>query len=325
MELRPLSGYNLRGQQEGIIVNKKLDAYAAAVIMCVIFGSSYIAMKIALRSINPMTIVFFRYLFAALLLYAIYFLSGTKEKIRRQDLPGLIFLCILEPGFFFIFDAYGLSYTTAIRASILLSTIPVLTAVVAALIIKEKLTPLKLFTTIGSVAGVVLVISSQEASGNKSEYLFGDLLIFGACVSAAFYTTYARRMSFKYSFFTITRFQSLVAVIFFLPIAAGELIKKGLPSPTLSSSAAVIYLGLASSAIGYMLLNFTIARLSAANSSIFSNLIPVVTMALSAIILHETVGIRKIAGLAVILFFIFLLSWGERKNDFRSIKAANRK
>jgi drug/metabolite transporter (DMT)-like permease len=306
-------------------VSRKLEAYSAAAVMCLIFGSSYIAMKIALRSLNPMTIVFSRYTIAAILLYSIYYFSGSKEKIKKEDLKGLIFLCLLEPGLFFIFDAYGLKYTTAIRASILLSTIPILTAVVAALIIKEKLTPLKLLTTLGSIAGVAFVISSKEGAGFKNNYLFGDILILGACISAAFYMTYARKMSFRYSFFTITRFQSLVAVIFFLPLAAGEVIFQGVPSPTLISLVGVVFLGAAGSAIGYLLLNFTISRLSAANAAIFSNLIPVVTMALSAIILSETVGIKKIIGLLIILSFIFILSWGERKNDLRAAQNENRK
>lgn len=265
-----------------------------------------------------MTIVFFRYTIGAALLYTVYYFSGTKERIKREDLKGLIFLCLLEPGLFFIFDAFGLKNTTAIRASILLSTIPILTAIVAAVIIKEKLTMLKLLTTLGSIGGVALVISSKEGAGFTNNYLLGDMLILGACISAAFYTTYARKMSFKYSFFTITRFQSLVAIIFFLPLAAAEIIFQGVPAPTAESIGGVVFLGIAGSALGYLLLNFTIARLSAANSAIFANLIPVVTMALSAIILNETVGTRKIVGLIIILSFIFILSWGERKNGLRA-------
>lgn len=283
--------------------------------MCLLFGGSYIAMKIALRSINPLAIVLMRYLLAALILHSVYYLSKSKERIKRKDLPGLIFICLLEPGLFFIFDAYGLKYTTAVRASILLSIIPILTALLAAAIIKEKLTALKLITTIGSIAGVYLVMSSKENAASGSNYMLGDMLIIGACIAAAFYTTLARRMSFRYSFFTITRFQSLIAVIFFLPLAAGEIALKGIQTPSLPSIVGVIYLGAAGSAVGYLLLNYTIARLSAANSSIFSNLIPVVTMGLSALILSEAIGVRKVLGLLIILFSIFFLSWKEHKND----------
>jgi len=277
-------------------------------------------MKIALESINPLTVVLSRYIIGALILHLIYYFSKVKEKIRREDLFGLVLLCILEPGLFFIFDAYGLKFTTAVRASILLSTIPILTALTAAVIIKEKLTALKLLTTLGSVAGVLLVMSSKENPASGSNYLLGDLLILGACISAAFYTTFARRMSFKYSFFTITRFQSLVAIIFFLPLVAGEIAIKGIQMPKTSSIGGVIYLGVAGSALGYLLLNYTISRLSAANSAIFANLIPVVTMILSALILAEAIGIRKIFGLLIIISFIFILSWGEHINDLRASK-----
>jgi len=301
-------------------VSAKSKAYIAGLGMCLVFGGSYIAMKIALETINPLTVVLFRYVIGALILHLIYYFSKVKEKIRREDLLGLVLLCLLEPGLFFIFDAYGLKFTTAVRASILLSTIPILTALTAAAIIKEKLTALKLLTTLGSVAGVLLVMSSKENPASGSNYLLGDLLILGACISAAFYTTFARRMSFKYSFFTITRFQSLVAIIFFLPLVAGEIAIKGIQMPKTSSIGGVIYLGVAGSAFGYLLLNYTISRLSAANSAIFANLIPVVTMILSAMILTETIGIRKILGLLIIISFIFILSWGEHINDLRASK-----
>jgi drug/metabolite transporter (DMT)-like permease len=301
-------------------LSAKLKAYIAGLGMCLVFGGSYIAMKIALESINPLTVVLSRYFIGAAILHLIYSFSKTKEKIKREDLFGLVFLCILEPGLFFIFDAYGIKFTTAVRASILLSTIPILTALAAAVIIKEKLTALKLITTLGSVAGVLLVMSSKENPASGSNYLLGDFLIIGACISAAFYTTFARRMSFKYSFFTITRFQSLVAIFFFLPLASVEIAVKGLQMPKTSSIGGVIYLGVAGSALGYLLLNYTISRLSAANSAIFANLIPVVTMILSASILAEAIGIRKILGLLIIVSFIFILSWGEHINDLRASK-----
>jgi drug/metabolite transporter (DMT)-like permease len=301
-------------------LSAKLKAYIAGLGMCLVFGGSYIAMKIALESINPLTVVLSRYFIGAAILHLIYSFSKTKEKIKREDLFGLVFLCILEPGLFFIFDAYGIKFTTAVRASILLSTIPILTALTAAAIIKEKLTALKLITTLGSVAGVLLVMSSKENPASGSNYLLGDFLIIGACISAAFYTTFARRMSFKYSFFTITRFQSLVAIFFFLPLASVEIAVKGIQMPKTSSIGGVIYLGVAGSALGYLLLNYTISRLSAANSAIFANLIPVVTMILSASILAEAIGIRKILGLLIIVSFIFILSWGEHINDLRASK-----
>jgi drug/metabolite transporter (DMT)-like permease len=321
LEIPRINRYNLLSYNERMgIVSAKPKAYIAGLVMCLVFGGSYIAMKIALESVHPLTVVLFRYIIGALLLHLAYYFSKAKEKIKREDLFGLVFLCILEPGLFFIFDAYGLKFTTAVRASILLSIIPILTALAAAAIIKEKLTALKLFTTIGSVAGVLLVMSSKENPVSGSNYILGDLLILGACIAAAFYTTFARRMSFKYSFFTITRFQSLVAIIFFLPLATGEIAIKGLPVPKISSIGGVIYLGIAGSAVGYLLLNYTISRLSAANSAIFANLIPVVTMILSAMILAETIGIRKILGLFIIISFVFILSWGEHRNDLRASK-----
>jgi drug/metabolite transporter (DMT)-like permease len=280
--------------------------------MCLVFGGSYIAMKAALETVNPMQVVLIRYVMGAIILYSVYFLQKNKQKIKPEDLKYMILLGLLEPGLFFIFDAYGLKYTTPVRATIIISTVPVITAFLAVPFLKEKLTPLKLFASAGTIIGVAIVVSSSEPTEYGSKYLLGDFLIMIACIAASFYTVFARKFSFKYSFFTITRFQSIIAVAFFLPLALIETKIKGLLTPSQTSIIGILYLGIFSSVCGYLLLNYTIANLSAANSSIFANLIPVVTMILSAFILKEFIGINKIVGLFVVLFFVFLLSWRER-------------
>jgi len=291
----------------------KARVYIAGVTMCVIFGSAFIAMKIALQTINPLMIIFFRYLLAVAVLHIIYSRMNKKEKIAREDYKALLLLGFLEPILFFIFDAYGLKFTTAIRASILLSIIPVMTAFLALPVLKEKLSSVKILATVCSIFGVYLVVSTKEPEMIRADYLLGDLLIVGACIIAAVYTVLARKLSFKYSFFTITRVQASIAAIGFIPLALGESLITDIPEPELKALFSVIYLGIVSSAFGYMLLNYTISKLSAANSSIFTNLIPAVTMGLSVLILGEYVGLRKITGLLIVSFFVFLLTWYERK------------
>jgi drug/metabolite transporter (DMT)-like permease len=236
----------------------------------------------------------------------------NKEKVKPEDRIKIIMVGLLEPGLFFIFDSYGLKYTTAIRASILLATIPIMTSLLAIPVLKEKLTWMKLLTTAGSIVGVYFVVRTQEPPGSGANYLLGDAFIFLACIAAAFYTVFARKLSFKYSYFTITRMQAIIAVVFFLPLAGAEALIAGIKVPQVNSLLAVLYLGVFSSALGYMLLNYTIAALSAANSSIFANLIPAVTMILSVLILNEFVGISKVFGLIIVTAFVILLSWYER-------------
>ena len=295
-----------------MVKDYKFAAFSAGIVMVLLFGLSYIMMKIALRSMEPLLIVFCRYLLAVIVLHIIYLFMKNKEKVKPEDRIKIILVGLLEPGLFFIFDAYGLKYTTAIRASILLATIPVMTSLLAVPILKEKLTWMKLVTTAGSIIGVYFVVKTQEPPAAGANYLIGDIFIFLACIAASFYTVFARKLSFRYSFFTITRMQSIIAVILFLPLAGAEALITGIKQPQINSVLAVIYLGVFSSALGYMLLNYTIAALSAANSSIFANLIPAVTMILSVLILNEFVGVSKVFGLIIVTAFVILLSWYER-------------
>jgi len=185
-----------------------MRVYIAASLRCLIFGSAFVGMKIALESVNPMMLIFSRYFIAAVLINLIIsrFTATAREKIRPADYKYLILLGILEPIIFYMFHAYGLKYTSAIRATIILSITPIMIALLSSPILKEKLTSIKVVTIIGSMTGVYMVVATKEPIQVGDTYLLGDLLIFLAAVCHAFYTIFARKLSFKYSFFTITRF-----------------------------------------------------------------------------------------------------------------------
>jgi drug/metabolite transporter (DMT)-like permease len=131
-------------------------------------------------------------------------------------------LGILEPIIFYMFHAYGLKYTSAIRATIILSITPIIIALLSSPNLKEKLTSMKLVTIVGSMTGVYMVVASKEPNQAGDTYLLGDLLIFLQPSAMRFTQFLPTNFPFKYSFFTITRFQSIIGVIGFFPLAVGE-------------------------------------------------------------------------------------------------------
>jgi len=291
----------------------KNKVYFAGLLRCMVFGSGFVGMKIALESINPMMLIFGRHVIAAFILNFVFIKFKKPQRIEKKDFKYLIILGIIEPILFYIFDAFGLLHTTAIRASLILAITPVIVALSAGIFLRERLTPVKVISSIGSVFGVFLVVTAKEPFLVTEKYLLGDILILIAAVLHASFTLFSRKLSFSYSPFTITRFQSIVGFIGFLPLAAGEFFVKGFETPSKSSILALVYLGVIVSSCGFLLIHYTIANLSAANSSIFQNLTPAATMLLSVLILGEYVGLQKFSGLIVISVFVFILSWYERR------------
>ncbi|MBN2135909.1 MAG: DMT family transporter, partial [Acidobacteria bacterium] len=292
--------------------HENLKVYAAGILRCTVFGSAFIAMKIALKSINPMMLIFLRYFICVILLNVFVSRFYQKQQIKKKDYKYLIILGLIEPFIFYILDAYGLKYTTAVRAALILAITPVIVAVLAVPFLKEKLTFIKLVSAIGSVIGVFIVVTASEPIIPVSEYLLGDVLLIGAALFHALFTLLSRKLSFTYNPLTITQFQSVVGLVGFLPLAVVETSFNGFVIPDTTSIISVLYLGIVVSTFGFLLVNYTISRLSAANSSIFQNLTPGVAMILSFLLLGEYIGIQKIVGFILISSFVFLISWYER-------------
>jgi len=117
--------YNV-GQSEGhIMFLNKLTEYTgplAAVFSTVLWGGAYVAMKFALQSFHPMSMIFF-----LLCVSSVAFLFTFPQTIKKQKyLPGdwrmFIILILCEPCLYFIFEGYALSFTSASQAGMLSAT-----------------------------------------------------------------------------------------------------------------------------------------------------------------------------------------------------------
>ena len=98
------------------------------ILMTVLFGLTFIATKQALSGLSVFQVVFARYIVALIPLTLILWFDKQKFKIARKDRPLFLLLTIVEPVGFFIFETYGIRYTSPSMVSIIIATIPAITA-----------------------------------------------------------------------------------------------------------------------------------------------------------------------------------------------------
>ena len=145
-----------------------------------------------------------------------------KEKVARKDYLLMFFAAMfgimLNQGAY----TFGLSMTSPIDASIIVTVMPVITMVLAALFLKEPITWMKAIGVFLGLSGAVLLIlsgSGSLAGGN----VWGNLLCLLAATSFACYLTIFRNLIGRYSVFTLMKWMFLFSAICFLPIAYGPL------------------------------------------------------------------------------------------------------
>ncbi|MFZ0390278.1 MAG: DMT family transporter [Calditrichia bacterium] len=276
------------------------------ILMTVLFGLSFIASKNALQELGIFQVIFGRYLIALLVLTLVTWKNREKFYIARKDRGAFLVLTLVEPVGYFIFETLGVQYTTPSNVSLVIATIPVFTLIFAAALIGEKGGRLSVIGVLLSLAGVYLIVSVQESSELAPQPLLGNLFTFGAAISAGLYNVLCRRLSRTYSPLTITFYQSIVATVVFLPMAAVETFLRH--SFTLNGFVVgnLLYLGVGSSVGAYFLLNYTLSRLPSYKVAVFANLVPVVTILASYAFYGDLLRPMQFAGAALVITGIYL-------------------
>lgn len=250
-------------------------------------------------SIPPFIIIINRYIiFVSLLFLVTYLKEGSigfsfyEKHWKELSVMGFISVTIYQFGYL-----YGETYTAASDASLVVATSPIIVLFVAAALIKESITPIKIFGSILAFAGVLIIVGFSPNTNVPNRYL-GDFLVFISAMSYGTYTVLLRRLFNKYdkkpSSFHVLSWLSLMGLIFSFPIAIltgpqyflnpALLFSIGTSSRTLEIWMGIIYLACFSSLIAYVAYTEGVKHIGAGRSAVFVNLVPVVGITASVFI-----------------------------------------
>jgi drug/metabolite transporter (DMT)-like permease len=299
--------------------------YFLVILAMIFWGFSFVTFKFAYESFRPITIVFFRLLVSIFFLFGFARLFKLLNKIKRKDQKWFLLMALVEPFFYFLGEAYGLTMVTATVGAVIISTIPLIVPFGAYYLYKEKLTPMNYLGLVISFGGVLFVVLTR--SGGLASSSMGILLMFVAVLSAVSYTLVVKRLADDYTPITITAYQSFYGLLMFIPLfLIFELKHLDFSQVSTRSFLAVGYLGVFGSGICFIIMAFAIRELGASKSNIFANLIPVVTAILSYFLLKEAMPLLKIIGICIVILGLLLsqisslrMNRLSRKDPFRHI------
>jgi len=149
------------------------------------------------------------------LLSSYLYLKKKFVRIKREDVKLFVMLAVFEPFLYFLGESYGLTFVSATVGSVLISTIPVVAAIGAWFIFREKLKVINYAGIILSFIGVMIFIINRD--GSLSFDLKGVSLLMLAVISAAGYNLTLSRLVGSYSPVFIVNFQNCLGTILFFP------------------------------------------------------------------------------------------------------------
>lgn len=267
-----------------------------------LWGPSFVATKVALRDLPPLTIAFLRFLIASCVLYPVWRLSSHGAQLGRATHGRLFFGGVLGVTGYFILENLGVQRTTAGDAALLMAAIPVIVLLVEAAWLKQAVTRKRGAGVVLSFAGVFLLISGGRAVGG-SHRLLGDLLVMAAAFLWAAYSLLGRTVNSVPKLAVVT-YQAVYGTVMLVPFALLEQSQWHLVSP--HSALAVVYLGVMCSAATYLLYNYALKTLAASQVTAFLNLVPVIGAAAAVLILSERLHLTQVLGGGVILLGVVM-------------------
>ena len=276
-------------------------SYTLLIITFVIWGSLYVASKTALADLSPTALLFFRYFLGLFPLFVLYRREKKQTRIRRGDWK--YFLFIGGVGYFaaIMLQTLGTNLASASMASLINSMNPVAVTFLAAVFLKESLTPRKLAAVLLAVAGVLVIFGKSGSAASPAGILCSvvSVILWSLTMIAV------RKISSRYSPIQITFWSMAVGLVFTTPFFAAETLQNPL-SIRPSSAAAVVYIALICTGLAQLLWNRSLAFLNAGTCSMFYPLQPVTSTLFGVLFLGEKLTVSFLLGGAVIICGILI-------------------
>ncbi|MBL7791466.1 MAG: DMT family transporter [Saprospiraceae bacterium] len=291
--------------------------YLKLLAVACVWGGTFIATRMAALVVGPFEGAFWRFLFATMGLLGVVALTNTKlprltpVQWRYHILLALSGIVVYN---FFFFSA--LKLIPASRASLLVSLNPTIILFSSAFLFGEPLKFTKILGGLLSLFGAVVVIARGDLAHIFDHFGQGELLALGCPTSWAVYTILQRKMSFSISPLASTTYTCLLAMAGLLPLALYEgFHASAIP---LNVWAALAFLGLLGTVLGFVWYAEGIQTIGATRTSIFNNLVPVFGVLFSVLLLHESINGAVIVGGALVVAGVALIqisNFGFRNAD----------
>ncbi|WP_254848994.1 DMT family transporter [Paenibacillus odorifer] len=259
-----------------------------ALLTILIWGTTFISTKILLKDFTPVEILFFRFLIGYFILLLIYSRPIRTTSFKEELLFISAGLCGVT--LYFLIENIALVYTLASNVGVIVSIAPFFTAVIAHFFLEEEKFHRQFF--IGfliALAGIILI-------GLNGSYLLqlnpiGDLLALLAPVVWAIYSVLMRKISLlKVHTIGATRRVFFYGLLFMLPPLFLFDFQLGLSRfKEISNVAHLLFLGLGASALCFLTWNKAVGILGAVKTSVYIYIVPVITVAASALVLNEKI------------------------------------
>jgi drug/metabolite transporter (DMT)-like permease len=275
-----------------------------AILSSAIGGTAAAVTRYLVSSADPITLAILRWGFGFLCVLPVALLLRVRWP-ERADWPGVAALGLCFFGLFFVLYNIALGYTTAARASLALSTLPLQTMVVGALLGIEPLSARKSAGVALAMGGVLAALGSGLAAAPPGAWR-GELIMTGAVLCMAFYNVWSRpfiQRSSPLGFLAVGMGAGAAALLFVgVPTGSFAILSGFGPKEWLAG----VYLGVAGGALAFILWVLALERATPTRVATTMTVNPVAAALLATVLVSEPLTLELILGVIAVLAGIWI-------------------
>lgn len=294
-------------------MNGTIKAHLSLVGITLIFGLHYsIAKGLMPGYLHPLQLLFLRSI-GGLILFWLFHGLFIHEKVEKKDMVVLALCGItgfaLNQAFFYV----GLNLTTPVDASLIHVLNPILVIVFAGIIIREKITWMKIGgIALGGGGALVLILYGKTVNMSTNSFA-GNIFVFLNMVFYALYLVLLKPMAVKYHPVTILKWISFYGFIAIVPFCMNRIMDLHLQELPAVAWFGIGYIIVFNTFLAYILINIAMKALNASAVSYYSYLQPVIASVTSISLGNEIITVPKIFAALLIFLGVFLVSRNKNR------------
>lgn len=286
----------------------------ALLLACLLWAISFIATKVALASVPPLTVVSLRLVVSALCFMV--WLAVSRMSLRGvtwRRLPLLLLLSLFGAGLHYSIQTIGIGFTTASNASLYAVTGPISIMLLSAIILREPITVAKGLGLVVAVVGVLLVMGPETLlSLELDAHVWGDLLVMASIFMWGLFTVLGKRITDELGALRVTAVVTLIGAAWMVPVGAGEMVWRSfsLRQVPLEAWISIAFLGVMCSFLATLLYFIALQETESQKVGLYLYSIPPMTAIVAMLFLGERLDVLFFVGAALVFAGVALTERG---------------
>lgn len=299
---------------------KKYPGHLALLAANVFFGLNMVVSKDLMNGVvSPSGLNALRFLAGATAFWLLS-LFLKPEKVAKKDLlillVGAVFGLMLNQTLF----VEGLSRTSSVNASVISTTLPMVTMFISALILKEPISFVKMLgVLVGGTGAVYLIMSSSQGDSHEGN-LTGDLLSFGSTIAFSLFLVLTKPITQKYSAVTVMKWLFLFAGMVVVPFSFSDIKAVDYTGMASGDALSLAYTLIFATIVPYLILPIGQKRLRPTTQSMYNYVLPIVTFIAAVLAGTNSMTVPKGFATALVFVGVYIVTRSKSRADVEAAK-----